>query len=622
MTMSSCAGTHAMAMRQPLSFDGVHNFLDTLFGDDLHAKRVKSLAGATLGAIQSASLAVGLIGQGLALARGRLTKHAVKQVDRLLSNRGIDVDALLVHWVPYVVGQRDSITVAMDWTEFDADGQATIMLSLLSRHGRATPLVWLTVDKAALKNRRNGYEYQVLVRLAEILPAEVRVRIVADRGFGDHKLYRVLSEELKFDFVIRFRGNIAVTATDGEARAAADWVGAGGRARTLRGAAVTAQAYPVATVVCVRAKGMKEPWCLAASTADEPARALIKLYAKRWEIEGGFRDTKDLRFGMGLGSMHVSTPDRRDRLWLINAFAVVLLTLLGAAGEQLGYDRHLKTNTSKRRTHSLFRQGSMLYELMPNMTDFLLLPLISGSPRCLQPSPCSHTCSVPSENEGSHETIRSSQRHFAVAAPTSRVYRDLQIPIAPRFSPRVRAWAVSARRPMRATPFHSTRFQVDQRNMGCRQRREETDTMPPLDKVYDYSQYGGLTVEKQDKVMTITLNAPESMNAFSAEMHYSMSRIWEDVQDDPEVNVVVLTGAGRAFSAGGNVIAMQQKIDRPELWDATSLPEAKRIIFRMLECDKPVIARLNGHAVGLGATVALMCDIIIAADTAGSAIHT
>src|SRR3984957_435282 len=352
MTMSSCAGTHAMAMRQPLSFDGVHGFIDTLFGDDLHAKRVKSLAGATLGAIQSASLAVSLIGQGLALARGRLTKHAVKQVDRLLSNKGIDVDALLVHWVPYVVGKRDSITVAMDWTEFDADGQATIMLSLLSRHGRATPLVWLTVDKAALKNRRNGYEYQVLVRLAEILPAEVRVRIVADRGFGDHKLYRVLTEELKFDFVIRFCGNIAVTAPDGETRAAADWVGAGGRARTLRGAAVTAQAYPVATVVCVRAKGMKEPWCLAASTADEPARAWIKLYARRWEI-----------------AMHVSTSGRRDRLWLINAFAVVLLTLLGAAGEQLGYDRHLKTNTSKRRTHSLFGQGSMLYELMPNMTD-------------------------------------------------------------------------------------------------------------------------------------------------------------------------------------------------------------------------------------------------------------
>jgi len=138
----------------------------------------------------------------------------------------------------------------------------------------------------------------------------------------------------------------------------------------------------------------------------------------------------------------------------------------------------------------------------------------------------------------------------------------------------------------------------------------------PIDKIYDYTQYEGLLCEKKDKVLTITLNAPEAMNAFTGPMHYSMSRIWDDVQDDPEVHVVVLTGAGKAFSAGGNVIAMQQKIDNPALWDATSVPEAKRIIFRMLECDKPIIARVNGHAVGLGATVALMCDIIIAADTA------
>ena len=123
-----------------ISFEEVHRFLRTLFAEDLHAKRVLSLAGATMGAIVSASLAVALIGQGLALARGLATKQAVKQVDRLLSNQGIDVDALLRHWVPFVVGQRPRITVAMDWTEFDADGQATIMLSLLCRHGRATPL--------------------------------------------------------------------------------------------------------------------------------------------------------------------------------------------------------------------------------------------------------------------------------------------------------------------------------------------------------------------------------------------------------------------------------------------------------------------------------------------------
>lgn len=84
------------------------------------------------------------------LARGLVTKHAIKQVDRLLSNEGIDVDAALRHWIPHVVGSRTDIKVAMDWTDFDADGQTTIMLSLLSRHGRATPLMWLTVETATL----------------------------------------------------------------------------------------------------------------------------------------------------------------------------------------------------------------------------------------------------------------------------------------------------------------------------------------------------------------------------------------------------------------------------------------------------------------------------------------
>src|ERR1035437_7335540 len=206
-----------MPTKKPLSFEGVHRFLQTLFAEDLHAKRVLSLAGATLGGIESASLPGALTGHGLALARGRRTKHAIKQVDRLLSNQGIDVDALLVHWVPYVVGGRSSITVAMDWTDFDADGQATIMLSLLSRHGRATPLVWLTVDTATLKDRRNDYEYRVLVRLAEVLPADVGVRVVADRGFGDRKLYRVLTEELKFDFVMapRLKGKRSAANQDG-----------------------------------------------------------------------------------------------------------------------------------------------------------------------------------------------------------------------------------------------------------------------------------------------------------------------------------------------------------------------------------------------------------------------
>ena len=372
---------------QRFSFNEVRQALGAVLGEDLHAKRVNSLSGATLGVLRSASLAVCAIGQGLAAARGLKPKYAVKQVDRLLSNPKINVDDILGRWVPYVVGARTSIVVALDWTDFDADRQATIMLSLITDHGRATPLVWLTVDKRTLKDHRSLYEHRVLVRLAELLPADTKVCVVADRGFGDQKLYRMLTEELHFDYVIRFRGNIAVTATTGETRTAAAWVRSGGRARVLRGAAVTADRYKVGTVVCVQDPDMKQAWCLAASSTDASTRQLTGYYGRRWGIECGLRDTKDLRFGMGMGSMHVKSPERRDRLWLINAFAVVLLTLLGAAGEALGYDRMLKTNTVKRRVHSLFRQGCMLYDLIPNMPEDRLHPLMERFAQMLRDQP-------------------------------------------------------------------------------------------------------------------------------------------------------------------------------------------------------------------------------------------
>jgi len=172
------------------------------------------------------------------------------------------------------------------------------MLSLLTRHGRATPLMWLTVDKATLKDRRNAYEYQALVRFADALPADIKVCVVADRGFGDHKLYRVLTEELAFDYVIRFRGNITVTAATGEVRTAAAWVGPGGRARSARRPG-DRRALSGGNGHMRAGSRMKQAWCLATRTTDATAKTLMGLYGKRWSIECTFRDTKDLRFGMG-----------------------------------------------------------------------------------------------------------------------------------------------------------------------------------------------------------------------------------------------------------------------------------------------------------------------------------
>lgn len=114
---------------------------------------------------------------------------------------------------------------------------------------------------------------------------------------------------------------------------------------------------------------------------------LVNHYARRWTIAPQFRDTKDLRFGMGLSATRVGDPMRRDRLLLLGAFAVALLTLLGAPGERLGMDRLLKSNTSKTRTHSLFRQGCKLSELIPNMPEHRLLPFTEAFDRAVAKAP-------------------------------------------------------------------------------------------------------------------------------------------------------------------------------------------------------------------------------------------
>jgi len=131
----------------------------------------------------------------------------------------------------------------------------------------------------------------------------------------------------------------------------------------------------------------------------------------------------------------------------------------------------------------------------------------------------------------------------------------------------------------------------------------------------DYSRHTqNLKIDLSDGILRVALNNPP-MNCNTKALHVALSQIWSDIHDDDDVRVVIFTGEGRAFSAGGDVKAMQETVDHPEQWWPT-VTEAKRIIFRMLECDKPVIARVNGHAIGFGATLALACDIIVAVDSA------
>jgi len=368
----------------------ISKFISTILGNSLHAKTEKSLSNAVLGLITSQDATIHSIGRGLAEAIGKDPKHPIKQVDRMLSNDNIRVSELFKSTILFLIGARKEIYIALDWTEFDKDGHSTIALNLVTKHGRATPLLWMTIDKSNLKGKRNLYEDQLLTMFYDILPKGIKVTLVADRGFFSCAFLDAIENDFHWDYVIRMRGNIWVE-DNGKKMRSGDLVKKG-QSKLIKNSRITENEYQVNTVVVEWDDDMKEPWCLVSNKSNYRAKQIVKYYAKRWSIEPTFRDAKDPKFGFGMKATHIRNIERRDRLWLIIALAIIILTILGAASEILGYDRRIKANTVKRRTYSLFRQGLILWHSTRNMPLYKTQPLFEklkellyeATPSCTQ----------------------------------------------------------------------------------------------------------------------------------------------------------------------------------------------------------------------------------------------
>lgn len=134
----------------------------------------------------------------------------------------------------------------------------------------------------------------------------------------------------------------------------------------------------------------------------------------------------------------------------------------------------------------------------------------------------------------------------------------------------------------------------------------------------DYAHLKYLRIEKAHKVATVWINRPEARNAISHEVHAELDDIWLLLEEDPDVNVVILTGEGKTFSAGGDLKRLAERAGTEEgAQFALELPgHGKRLLSNILATQKPIIAAINGDAIGLGATVALFCDITVMAHEA------
>ena len=130
-----------------------------------------------------------------------------------------------------------------------------------------------------------------------------------------------------------------------------------------------------------------------------------------------------------------------------------------------------------------------------------------------------------------------------------------------------------------------------------------------------YSEYQTLLLEQRDRVLTITLNRPDRLNAINGVLHEELSRVFDELNRDRSVDVAILTGSGRAFCAGGDADWLETLAEDPLGWETLS-EETRRIVNGILECRQPIIAKLGGTPAGLGATIALYCDVIFASDKA------
>lgn len=346
------------------------NFFVSVF-DEVRKSQVKTIASLVYGLIRGKRAGVASIGRSM--AGPTREKHRIKRVDRYLGNAGIDVAGMKRRMLSLVAGSRDSVIVAVDWTD-TGDGRRQALYAACITKSRAIPVMWEVAGKAMADGSMTVIEGRFLERLREAVPAGLEVIVIADRGFGRASFLRKL-EELGFGYVVRVTGSAYVEGRGFRGRLW-DQTLRVGRATDFGEVRYHKEHRLRTRIVGLYEYGQKEPWLLA-TNRTEGAEKIAKWYGRRMEIEEMFRDLKNPASGLGLRSLRLSEDERYDRMLLIMSLAYYLLTLAGSLGETLGLHRDLMANTSRKRTLGLWRVGALVIERRCLDFNKLLCPTIS-----------------------------------------------------------------------------------------------------------------------------------------------------------------------------------------------------------------------------------------------------
>lgn len=345
------------------------------------AKTLAALVAAALGAPR-----LTLAGIGRQVGGPTCAKHKIKRVWRFITNWRIEpldvmhavVNRLIRRSIKKLKGRP--LMVGLDWTK--VRGVHVLMAAVIIK-GRAIPLCWGSYADKTLGKSQNALEEALLLALKNMLGPEVKVMVLADRGFGRTELGR-FCQRYHLDYIIRIQSKVWVKFDGQSARLDRYPIRRG--ACELHKNVLYRQRDPVKQHVVIRwKKGLPrpsdQPWYLMTNLElncppKQAARCISDLYARRFDIEELFRDAKSGQFGYALGKTRITQPDRLDRLMLILVLAYLLLVGLGLWAKRNLPPRTWASN-NRRDECSAFTIGRLLLDDRPTTRHRLLLELLA-----------------------------------------------------------------------------------------------------------------------------------------------------------------------------------------------------------------------------------------------------
>lgn len=357
--------------------DAAMNFVLISSSQALRRSQAKTLSVLVAGALSLVRAT--LMGLAVALAREGLAataKGALKRVWRFIDNDGIEVHAALGPiWQRLLKKRRKKLLVALDWTDIKG---FKVLVAAACIKGRALWLLWRSVPASGLNLNMSRMEQELLLKLKGLLPAGLKVIILADRGFFKTRLF-AFCQKHKLCYLIRIKPDLTVKARRFEGNLM-DLPIKPGDARFWRGAVCGKSPRVSQNLVIYYQKGLperrEEPWFLATDLSGRPEQ-LVKLYGKRMRIEECFRDAKSVRNGLSLRQCQIKLPERLDRWLLVLTLAYLMICGLGLWALRHMHSREWSGSTRANEC-SLYTIGSRVMTKAQVLTEDILTLLTAA----------------------------------------------------------------------------------------------------------------------------------------------------------------------------------------------------------------------------------------------------